>query len=66
MVYDLISQKCTIIIILCSCFSTISFIYVQDEVERRYLDQRLPLPAGVKNIDDEENPQLAAEYAHVI
>jgi len=36
----------------------------KDEVERRYLDQRLPLPAGVKNIDDEENPQLAADYAH--
>lgn len=38
-------------------------ISYKDEVDKRYKDQRLPLPPGVKNIDDEENPQLCAEYA---
>jgi len=39
-------------------------ISYKDEIEKRYLDQRIPLPAGVNNIDDEENPQLCADYAH--
>jgi hypothetical protein len=42
----------------------IAEISYKDEVEKRYLDQRLPFPPGVKNIDDEENPQLCADYAH--
>lgn len=39
-------------------------ISYKDEIEKRYLDQRIPLPAGVNNIDDEQNPQLCADYAH--
>eukprot|EP00088_Acartia_fossae_P059284 TRINITY_DN7018_c0_g1_i1.p1 TRINITY_DN7018_c0_g1~~TRINITY_DN7018_c0_g1_i1.p1 ORF type:complete len:383 (-),score=133.10 TRINITY_DN7018_c0_g1_i1:174-1322(-) len=38
-------------------------ISYKEELEKRYKDQRLPLPPGVHNIDDDENPQLCAEYA---